>query len=105
MAHTRIGPVAVAAICLAFIAVGSAIKTGYIEIRRGSRADTSGVVVRTGAGDVEMPVARGDSAANSPAPPTPTDPPIGSHLLFTPHRRADSFTFTGTGSESLDHDV
>jgi len=75
MAHTRLGPVAVAIIGLSFIAVGTAVKTGYIQIRRGSpTADGNGAIVRTGAGDVEMP--QRDSGAVAPvvkAPPTPAE--------------------------------
>ena len=74
MAHTRLGPVAVAIIGLSFIAVGTAVKTGYIQIRRGSpSADGNGAIVRTGAGDVEIPLPQRDSAAGPAvkAPPTP----------------------------------
>jgi peptidoglycan LD-endopeptidase LytH len=73
MATTRIGPVAVAVIGLAFIAVGSLVKTGFIQIRRGG-SDSTHTVVRTGAGDVEMPVARSDTATKThSAPPTPRE--------------------------------
>ncbi len=77
MAHTRIGPAALAVLGLAFIAFGAAVKTGVIEIHRGGggtrAADT--VAVRTGAGDVEMPAgqANGKSVAATTAPPTPRE--------------------------------
>jgi murein DD-endopeptidase MepM/ murein hydrolase activator NlpD len=71
MSHTRIGPAAVALVGLGFIALGAAIKTGFIQIRRGSAAGNGdSVVVRTGAGDVEIPRNAAPSAAVS-APPTP----------------------------------
>ena len=76
MAHTRIGPVAVAVLGVAFIAIGAAVKTGFIQVRRGGAgSDSSAVVVRTGAGDVEMPATRSDSLATAPAkaPPTPRE--------------------------------
>jgi len=78
MAHTRIGPAAVAVLGLAFIALGAAVKTGVIEIRRGggSTSTTRNVTVRTGAGDVEMPAAQSNgnsAAAPAAAPPTPRE--------------------------------
>jgi murein DD-endopeptidase MepM/ murein hydrolase activator NlpD len=73
MSHTRVGPAAVAVLGLAFITVGAAVKTGFIQIRRGG-ANSAGdsVVVRTGAGDVEIPKT---AAASAPvtAPPTPKE--------------------------------
>ena len=73
MAHTRVGPAAVAVLGLAFIALGAAVKTGVIEIRRGggSTEATGNVTVRTGAGDVEMPT-RSDGKVES----APTTPPV-----------------------------
>jgi len=78
MAHTRIGPAALAVLGLAFIALGAAVKTGVIEIHRGGGgAGASGnVAVRTGAGDVEMPTIPRDGKPASPAtkpPPTPRE--------------------------------
>ena len=90
MAHTRLGPAAVAVIGLVFIAVGTLVKTGYIEIRRGAaRADSSAVTVHTGAGDVEMPLPRSDAAAaKAPAPPTPRE--LASDTVLGPAPTADS---------------
>jgi murein DD-endopeptidase MepM/ murein hydrolase activator NlpD len=77
MAHTRIGPAALAVLGLAFIAVGAAVKTGVIEIHRGGGTKAAeNIAVRTGAGDVEMPATpRDGKAASSPttAPPTPKE--------------------------------
>ena len=73
MSHTRIGPAAIAILGLGFIAFGAAVKTGFIEIRRGGAGGGGdSVVVRTGAGDVEIPKA---AAASPPAsaPPTPKE--------------------------------
>lgn len=73
MSHTRVGPAAVAVLGLAFIAVGAAIKTGFIQIRRGATAsEGDSVVVRTGAGDVEIPKAA-TAPAPATAPPTPAE--------------------------------
>jgi len=72
MSHTRIGPAAVAILGLGFIAIGAAVKTGFIQIRRGSASDHGdSVVVRTGAGDVAIP----KNARSTPvsAPPTPKE--------------------------------
>ena len=70
------GPIAIAIGGLIAIVIGASVKTGFIQIRRGSAgADSATVTVRTGAGDVEMPTPRTDSArATTPpgsAPPTP----------------------------------
>jgi murein DD-endopeptidase MepM/ murein hydrolase activator NlpD len=76
---TRIGPATIAILGLVAIAVGAAVKTGFIKVGRGgASADSSGVVVRTGAGDVEMPLPRRDSATGQlgpmpKAPPTPRE--------------------------------
>lgn len=84
MAHTRIGPTAVAVLGLAFIALGAAVKTGVIEIRRGggSTRATGNVSVRTGAGDVEMPNAQPDGkVATAPTTPPPTPTELASDTL------------------------
>jgi peptidoglycan LD-endopeptidase LytH len=74
--HGRVGPAAIVVIGLVAIALGAAIKTGFIEIRRGGvRAGAGSVAVRTGAGEVDMPLPTRDSArrsaADTKAPPTP----------------------------------
>ena len=84
MAHTRIGPTAIAVLGLAFIALGAAVKTGFIEIRRGggSTRATGNVSVRTGAGDVEMPNAQPDGkVATTPTTPPPTPTELASDTL------------------------
>jgi hypothetical protein len=53
--QTRLGPLGVAILGLAAIAVGASIKTGYITIGRGGTAADSSVSVKTGAGDVVLP--------------------------------------------------
>lgn len=73
MSHTRIGPAAVAILGLCFIAIGAAVKTGFIQIRRGNTtANSDSVVVRTGAGDVEIAKNVAPSA-HVAAPPTPKE--------------------------------
>jgi hypothetical protein len=86
---------------LTFIAVGTLVKTGFIQIRRGGSSDSTGVVVRTGAGDVEMPVARSDSAAvkavTRPAPPTPRE--LVGDTLFAPAPANDTNAVRPTADE------
>jgi murein DD-endopeptidase MepM/ murein hydrolase activator NlpD len=73
-------PAGVAILGLLAIGVGAAIKTGFITVQRGTPAgDSTGVTVRTGAGEVEMPV---PPAADTPLPSPPATP--------TPLRNADS---------------
>jgi murein DD-endopeptidase MepM/ murein hydrolase activator NlpD len=73
MSHTRVGPAAVALLGLGFIAFGAAIKTGFIQIRRGNiGGDRDSVVVRTGSGDVEIAKNAAPSASVS-ALPTPKE--------------------------------
>jgi peptidoglycan LD-endopeptidase LytH len=74
--HGRLGPAAIIIIGLVAITLGALVKTGFIEIRRGGvRADSGAVAVRTGAGEVEVPLPTRDSArgapTNSKARPTP----------------------------------
>jgi murein DD-endopeptidase MepM/ murein hydrolase activator NlpD len=99
---TRLGPVAVALLGLAFIAVGTAIKTGYIEVHRGARVDSSGVIVRTGAGDVEMPLPRRDSANTAPTPAPPTPRELATDTLFAPAASNDSNAVRPTAAELAD---
>src|SRR5690242_8369338 len=100
---TTVGPVAVAILGLVAIAIGAAVKTGFIQVRRGGpSADSSGVVVRTGAGDVDMPVPRaGGSAlvasAVSPAPPTPKE--LASDTLISAAARNDTNAVRPTPNE------
>src|SRR4030095_7640980 len=94
---TRLGPTAVAILGLAFIGVGSTIKTGYIEVRRGPRANSGGVTVRTGAGDVQMPLSQNDSATTSPAPPTPRE--LAADTLFAAAASNDSNAVPPTAAE------
>jgi murein DD-endopeptidase MepM/ murein hydrolase activator NlpD len=101
MATTRIGPVTVAVLGLTFIAVGALVKTGFIQIRRGGAGgESTGVVVRTGTGDVEMPVAQSDSRATnslSKAPPTPRE--LATDTLLAPAPVNDSNAVRPTAEE------
>ena len=102
MAHTRVGPAAVAVLGLAFIALGAAIKTGVIEIRRGSAgAGASGnVAVRTGAGDVEMPNAQPNGKApTARAAPPPTPRELASDTLVAAAAPNDSNAVRPTPDE------
>src|SRR5687768_4463425 len=82
------GPAAIAILGLLGISLGAAVKTGFIQIRRGaSAADSSKVTVRTGAGDVVMPAPLRDSSraavAPRPAPP-PTPPELAADTIMPP---------------------
>jgi peptidoglycan LD-endopeptidase LytH len=101
MAHTRIGPAALAVLGLAFIAFGAAVKTGVIEIRRGGGGTReTGNVVRTGAGDVEMPtVQRDGKAAASPTAPPPTPKELASDTLVAAAAADDSNAVRPTPNE------
>ena len=73
MTSTRLGPAAVALIGLAAIAVGIAVKTGFIQVRRaGAVSDSGTVVVRTAAGDVTVPTTSRDSTSRR----APRQPPL-----------------------------
>jgi peptidoglycan LD-endopeptidase LytH len=101
MAHTRIGPTALAVLGLAFIAIGAAVKTGVIEIRRGgggARA-AGNVTVRTGAGDVEMPNAQPDGKASRPTTPPPTPQELASDTLVAASAPNDSNAVRPTPDE------
>jgi murein DD-endopeptidase MepM/ murein hydrolase activator NlpD len=102
MAHTRIGPAALAVLGLAFIAFGAAVKTGVIEVRRGgaSTRATGNVTVRTGAGDVEMPNAQRDGkAATAPTTPPPTPKELASDTLVAAAAPNDSNAIRPTPDE------
>ena len=105
MASTRIGPATIAIVGLAFISVGAAIKTGYIKIGRGGATANGGeVVVRTGGGDVEMPLPTRDSAnvaaAATKAPPTP--PELASDTLVTTPTANDTNAVRPTSDELVE---
>ena len=102
MSHTRIGPAAVAVLGLAFIAAGAAVKTGFIEIRRGGArgGDAGAVTVRTGAGEVEMPAAQPNGRAPAtPAKPPPTPRELASDTLVAAPTPNDSNAVRPTPAE------
>ena len=97
-----IGPAAIAVVGLIGIAIGAAIRTGFIQIRRGgASADSSSVVVRTGAGDVVM--ADSSSAAvraTQPVSATPRTPPaLAADTLLAPAASDDSNAVRPTAAE------
>jgi murein DD-endopeptidase MepM/ murein hydrolase activator NlpD len=97
MSHTRIGPAAVALLGLGFIAIGVAVKTGFIQVGRGgATADGNSVVVRTGAGDVEIPKTAAPSGPAS-APPTPKE--LASDTLVAASTPNDSNAVRPTPAE------
>lgn len=85
--RARLGPAAIAIIGLAFIAVGAAIKSGYIEVRRGGAtpADSSRITTQTGAGEV----------ATSP----PRTAPLAADTFTTPLSASDSNAVRPTAAE------
>jgi murein DD-endopeptidase MepM/ murein hydrolase activator NlpD len=100
--HGRVGPTAIAILGLIAIGVGAAVKSGFIEVRRaGSRPDSAAVTVRTGAGEVEVPLPTRDSVrglpANAKAPPTPAA--LAGDTLFAPASPNDSNAVKPTSTE------
>jgi murein DD-endopeptidase MepM/ murein hydrolase activator NlpD len=98
---TRIGPAAVAVIGLFAIAVGAAIKTGFIQIRRGASGDSTSTVVRTGAGDVALPASSSDSIRPAqPKAASPATPPgLAADTLTAPAVTGDSNAVRPTAAE------
>jgi len=96
-----LGPTAIAILGLGIIALGAAVKTGYIKVSRGgARGDSSSAIVRTGAGDVETTLPRRDSsaAAQSPkVPPTPKE--LTADTLVAPAPTTDSNAVRPTPAE------
>jgi murein DD-endopeptidase MepM/ murein hydrolase activator NlpD len=97
MPHTRVGPATIAVLALAYIAVGAAVKTGFIQIRRGgATSNGDSVVVRTGAGDVEIPKTAATPAPTI-APPTPKE--LASDTLVAAPAPNDSNAIRPTPAE------
>ena len=101
--HGRIGPAAIAVIGLVAIGLGAAVKTGFIQIRRGSAAatDSTSVNVRTGAGEVAMPASTSDSTriTRSLAPSPRTPPALAADTLVAPAATEDSNAVRPTSAE------
>src|SRR5688572_30037867 len=96
------GPAAIAILGLLGIGLGAAVKTGFIQIRRGgSAADSSVVTVRTGAGDVVMPAPARDSsrAAVTPRPAPPTPPELSADTITPPTATQDRTAVAPTSAE------
>jgi murein DD-endopeptidase MepM/ murein hydrolase activator NlpD len=99
----RIGPAATALIGLVAIAIGAAVKSGFIEIRRGGSAADSTLTVRTGGGEVEIPVAPGDSGRRLEARAAPATPPeLAADTITPPTVAGDSNAVRPTPSELAD---
>ena len=97
-----IGPTALAVVGLIGIAIGAAIKTGFIQIRRGAASsDSSSVVVRTGAGDVVMAdSSSGTVRTTPPASSAPRTPPaLAADTLLAPAASDDSNAVRPTATE------
>lgn len=90
-------PTGVAILGLIAVAVGVAIKTGFIAIRRGSPGpDSTSVTVRTTAGEVEIP--NTTRSAATPAPPTPA-PLRDADSLLAPVQAGDTNAVRPTAAE------
>ena len=100
--HGRVGPAAIVVIGLVAIALGAAVKTGFIEIRRGGvrpGADSGAVAVRTGAGEVDVPLPTRDSARGLPAKAPPTPAALASDTLVAAAAENDSNAVRPTAVE------
>jgi len=95
------GPAAIAILGLVAIGLGAAIKTGFIQIRRGASAtDSSKVTVRTGAGEIVMPAPRDSSrAAVAPRSAPPTPPELAADTIIPPGATQDSNAVAPTAAE------
>lgn len=91
-------PAGVAIFGLIAVALGVAIKTGFIAVDRGSSGDATGVVVRTAAGDVEMPVPASADTVRPTAPPTPA-PLLDADSVTAPIVAADTNGIRPTPTE------
>lgn len=99
----RIGPAATAVIGLVAIALGAAIKSGYIEIRRGGSTADSTLTVKTGAGEVEMPATPNDSGPRlSPRSAPPTPPELAADTIILPTPSVDSSAVRPSPTELAD---
>ena len=97
-----LGPATVAIIGVFAIAIGAAIKTGFIRIGRASQqADVTGTVVKTGAGEVVMPASTSEPIRATPprdaSPPTPAA--LAADTLVAPAATEDSNAVRPTAEE------
>ena len=101
----RIGPAAIAVIGLVAIAIGAAIKTGFIQVRRGSAVTDSTLVnVKTGAGEVAVPSSTSErihtTQPREASPPTP--PALAADTLVGPTATEDSNAVRPTSAELIE---
>jgi murein DD-endopeptidase MepM/ murein hydrolase activator NlpD len=108
MSTTRslsLGPATIAVVGIVVITIGAAIKTGFIRIGRESvRADSASTTVRTGAGEVAMPISSSAGAhAAQPAAPSPRTPPeLAADTLVAPAVTPDSNAVQPTAAELME---
>ena len=96
----NLGPAAIALIGLFVIAIGTLVKTGFIQIRRGGFAADSTLMVKTGAGEVEIPAGPNDrpvARATVEAPPTPRE--LVADTILPPGVTVDSTAVRPTSDE------
>jgi murein DD-endopeptidase MepM/ murein hydrolase activator NlpD len=97
----RIGPAAIAVIGLVAIAIGAALKTGFIQVGRRSGIADSTINVKTGAGEVAVPSSTSESMHTPPtreaSPPTP--PALAADTLAAPTATEDSNAVRPTSAE------
>ena len=96
----RIGPAAIAVIGLVAIAIGAAIKTGFIKVGRGSAVADSGTVnVKTGGGEVAVPSSTSPHATQPREASPPTPPALAADTLVAPSATEDSNAVRPTSAE------
>lgn len=97
-----LGPVAIGVIGVFAIAIGAAIKTGFIRIGRASeRADSASTLVRTGAGEVAIPASSSETIHTTrPADASPATPAaLSADTLVAPAATEDSNAVRPTPAE------
>src|SRR5687768_8823701 len=91
-------PAGVAILGLIAVAIGVAIKTGFIAVDRGPSGDSTAVIVRTAAGDVEMPAPASADTVRPTAPPTPA-PLLNADSVTAPLVAGDTNAIRPTSNE------
>jgi len=95
-------PTGVAIMGLAAVAIGAAVKTGFITVEHGTGADST-VMVKTAAGDVELPVPASADTVRPSGSNTNTPPPaLNADSLVGPTVTGDSAAVRPTTDELVE---
>ena len=99
--RTVFGPTGVALMGLTAVALGAAVKTGFITIQRAAASDSTTVTVRTAGGDVEVPI---PSSADTIRPSTTNSAPpaLNADSLISPISPNDSSAARPTTAELVE---